>query len=102
MSQAIVLDTFLKNIQSCSKFHGRPNEDVCLWIDEIEEIFAILGTPSARRVQGARHLLRDNARLWVKDYTSPTGEDDVWAHFKASLTGCFDSPNKKYFAHTQL
>ncbi|KAF9992898.1 hypothetical protein BGZ80_008368 [Entomortierella chlamydospora] len=102
MSQIIALDTFLKNIQSCSKFHGRPDEDFCLWIDELEEIFAILSTPSARRVQGARLLLRDNARLWVKDYTSPTEDDDAWIHFKTGLTGRFDSPNKKYFARTRL
>ncbi|KAF9149315.1 hypothetical protein BGX21_010544 [Mortierella sp. AD011] len=92
MSQAIAIDTFLETILSCSKFHGRPNEDVCLWIGELEEVFAILSTPSTLRVQGARLLLRDNARIWVKDYVNPTENTDAWLHFKTSLIKRFDSP----------
>ncbi|KAF9157951.1 hypothetical protein BGX20_003646, partial [Mortierella sp. AD010] len=101
MSSTRVFDSFLKNVP-LSTFHGRQNEDVRDWLAEIEEYFEIGNVSVEQRYKGARLLLRDNARRWVKLYTPPQSVNNSWESFKAALLKRFESPNAKYFARSKL
>lgn len=96
-----IIDAFLKNVP-LSTFRGKPSESAQDWLSEIDEYFDFVNATPAQRVQGARLLLRDNARRWLKNFTP--GEDPTtnWNLFKQALLARFDSPNSKYFARSKL
>ena len=96
-----IFDHFLKNV-SVTVYHGRPTESVEDWLSEVNEYFDVINATSAQRVQGARLLLRDNARRWVRNLPQCPEGTDVWKHFQTNIRSRFQSPNAKFFARSKL
>lgn len=96
-----VFDNFLKNV-SVTLFHGRPNESIQDWLSEVNEYFDVVNATPAQRAQGARLLLRDNARRWVRNLPQCPEGTDVWKHFQDNIRSRFQSPNAKFFARSKL
>jgi hypothetical protein len=96
-----VFENFLKNVP-LSVFHGRPHENVQDWLSEISEYFDLVNATSAQRAQGAKVLLRENARAWVRQLAPCPEGVDPWEYFKLGLKTRFENPNSKFFARSKL
>jgi len=96
-----VFDNFLKNVP-LSVFRGRQNENAQDWLSEISEYFDLVNATPQQRTQGAKLLLRDNARAWIRHLSAPMGHDDPWEHFKHHFKARFENPNAKFFARSKL
>ena len=96
-----VFENFLKNVP-LSVFHGRPHESVQDWLSEISEYFDLVNATSTQRAQGAKLLLRDNARAWVRQLRPNNEHEDPWEHFKYHIKARFENPNSKFFARSKL
>jgi hypothetical protein len=96
-----VFENFLKNVP-LSVFNGRPHENVQDWLSEISEYFDLVNATSVQRAQGAKVLLRENARAWVRQLPPCPEGTDAWEYFKLNLKARFENPNSKFFARSKL
>ncbi|CAF1445280.1 unnamed protein product [Didymodactylos carnosus] len=99
MAEEILKDVIVKNIISASKFTGKFEQDVKLWIRDISASFDMAKFYPSQALQVVPGFLCDNALGW---YLNNRADLHSWDIFLQRLRATYSSPAAKQIASQKL
>ena len=83
-------------------FSGKPNEDVEIWIQQVDNFLSLIGGPDRMQVAYVANVLQNAAQLWFQRECKAGNRPVDWEDLANMLLNRFGNTTKKEFAQSSL